>query len=199
LYDDSLILNNLGDVTLFVPTAFEDDRLGLMLKGYELVPNPALETMIAVYTLEVAHTILDENPEIVERWLEKIHKEYLEKMRCCEFEQDPVACFNVSLYEEFEKHFKSWQDGGIITLHLPGNRAISLSRKPLFSVQVVEKRQINRYTCEKCLAIFSGLDELEKHYEKEHATISPTEKAKRYEIKTESDIDEYYTHNPMWW
>ncbi|MEO9363211.1 MAG: hypothetical protein ABI348_04850 [Nitrososphaera sp.] len=93
-------------------TAFDDSRLGLVLKGYDLVPNAALETMIAVYTLEVAQTVLDEHPKIVDAWLEKVHKEYLEKMRSCEFEQDPVACFNVSLYEEFEKNFKSWQDGG---------------------------------------------------------------------------------------
>lgn len=180
-------------------TAFEDDRLGLVLKGYDLVPNAALETIIAVYTLEVAQTILAECPEIVDRWLERIHKEYLQKMRSCEFEQDPVACFNVSLYKEFEKHFKSWHDGGIITIHLPQNRAVSLSKRPLFSVMVGEKQQTGSHTCERCLAVFSGLDELERHYEKEHATTSSTEGVKRYTIKRESDIDEYYAQNPMWW
>ncbi|UVS67778.1 hypothetical protein [Nitrososphaera viennensis] len=180
-------------------TAFEDGRLGLVLKGYDLVPNAALETMIAVYTLEVAQTILDEHPKIVDIWLEKIHKEYLEKMRSCEFEQDPVACFNVSLYEEFEKHFKSWQDGGIIAIHLPRNRTIRLSKKPLFSVQMGGNPGVDRHVCEKCLAVFAGLDELEKHYQEEHAATAPTEKAKRYAIKTESDIDGYYAQNPMWW
>lgn len=169
------------------------------MKGYELVPNAALETTIAVYTLEVAQTILDEHPEIVERWLEKIHKEYLEKKRSCEFEQDPVACFNVSLYEEFERHFKSWQDGGIIALHLPRNRTINLSKKPLFSIRIGESQQISHHTCEKCLAVFSELDELEKHYEKEHAITTSAEKAKSITIKTESDIDEYYVQNPTWW
>ena len=97
----------------------------------------------------------------------RIHKEYLQKMRSCEFEQDPVACFNVSLYKKFEKHFKSWHDGGIITIHLPQNRVVSLSKRPLFSVMVSEKQQTGSHTCERCLAAFSGLDELERHYEKE--------------------------------
>ena len=192
-------LNNLDDVIYHVSTAFDDDRLGLVLKGYDLVPNAALETMIAVYTPEVAQTVLEEHPKIVDRWLEKIHKEYLEKRRSCEFEQDPVACFNVSLYEEFERHFKSWQDGGIIAIHLPRNRTVRLSKRPLFSVQVGGKQQVDRHTCEKCLAVFSGLDELEKHYEKEHAPTSPAEKTKRYAIKTESNVDGYYAQNPMWW
>lgn len=179
-------------------TAFEDDRLGLVLKGYDLVPNAALETMIAVYTPEVAQTVLEEHPEIVDRWLEKIHKEYLEKMRSCEFEQDPVACFNVSLYEEFEKHFKSWQDGGIIAIHLPRNRTVRFSKKPLFSIQIRENRGIEQHICDKCLAVFAGLNELERHYQQEHAT-SATGKAKGYTIKTESNVDEYYAQNPMWW
>lgn len=180
-------------------TAFEDDRLGFALKGYDIVPNAALETTIAVYTLEVAQTVLDEHPEIVERWLEKIHKEYLEKKRSCEFEQDPVACFNVSQYEEFEKHFKSWQDGGIIAIHLPRNRIVRVSKRPLFSVRVGEN-QSGRHVCEKCLTVFSSIDELEKHYEIEHAnTTSATEKGKSITIKTESDIDEYYVQNPTWW
>lgn len=182
-------------------TAFDDGRLGLVLKGYYLVPNAALETMIAVYTLEVAQNVLDEHPKIVDAWLERVHKEYLEKIRSCEFEQDPVACFNVSLYEEFEKNFKSWQDGGIIAIHLPRNMTISLSKKPLFSVQTDESLGGDRHVCEKCLAVFASLDELEKHYQEEHhpSSASPAEKAKKYAIKTESDIDGYYAQNPMWW
>lgn len=178
----------------------QNDRLGLVLKGYDIVPNAALETTIAVYTLEVAQTILDEHPEIVERWLEEIHKEYLEKKRSCEFEQDPVACFNVTQYEEFEKHFKSWQDGGIIAIHLPRKRILRVSKRPLFSVKVSENQQTGRHVCEKCLAAFSSIDDLEKHYEAEHGVdTTATEKDKGIIIKTESDIDEYYVHNPMWW
>ncbi|AIF84989.1 C2H2-type zinc finger [Candidatus Nitrososphaera evergladensis SR1] len=184
-----------------MPTAFDDDGLGLILKGYDLAPNAALETMIAIYTLDVAQTILDEHPEIVDKWLEKIHNEHLERIRSCEFEQDPVACFNVSSYDEFERHFQSWQDGGMIAIHLPKNRTVYLSKKPLFSVQVAEKPSIERHVCEKCLAVFGSIDELEKHYEKEHdaATPSPTERGKVYTIKTESDVDEYYSQNPIWW
>lgn len=182
----------------------EDDRLGLELKGYDLVPNAALETTIAIYTPEIVQTILREHPRIVERWLEKIHRDYIEKRRSCEFEQDPVACFNLSPYEEFERHFKSWQDGGIVTIHLPRNRTVRLSKKPLFSSSPLDENRssIDRHVCDICLAIFARLDELEKHYEQEHATTLPlphtAEKARKYTIKTESDIDEYYSQNPIW-
>ncbi|MEO9363210.1 MAG: hypothetical protein ABI348_04845 [Nitrososphaera sp.] len=77
---------------------------------------------------------------------------------------------------------------------------IRLSKKPLFSVvQVRESRDVDQYVCEKCLAVFAGLEELEKHYQQEHSTASPAEKDKVYAIKTESDIDGYYAQNPMWW
>jgi hypothetical protein len=195
----ALILNTLVNVMFSMSTAFADDRLGLILRSYDLVPNTALETLIAVYTPDVVQTILEEHPKIVDAWLEKVHDEYLKKMRSCQFEQDPIACFDVSLYEEFEKHYKSWQDGGIITICIPQNRTIRLSNKPWFSIHMVENRNSDRHVCEKCLASFAGIDELEKHYQVEHRATSPTEKVKIYAIKSDSDIDEYYAQNPMWW
>ncbi len=107
--------------------------LGLKLKGYGLVPNDALETKIAIYTPEIVQSILSEHPEILDRRLQNLHTEYISKKKLCDFENDPVACFTLSVYEEFEKHFKSWQDGGIIAITLPQDRAIRISKRPLIS------------------------------------------------------------------
>lgn len=114
--------------------AFEDKSLGLKLKGYILVPNDALQTKIAIYTPEIVQSILLEHPEIVDNWLQDLHFEYINQKKLCDFDSDPVACFTVSVYEEFEKHYKSWQDGGIIAIALPQRKVINISKKPLISI-----------------------------------------------------------------
>ena len=113
--------------------AFEDKSLGLKLKGYGLVPNDALETKIAIYTPEIVQSILSEHTQIIDGWLQSLHTEYISAKKLCDFENDPVACFTLSVYEEFEKHFKSWQDGGIIAINLPQGRVIRISKRPLIS------------------------------------------------------------------
>lgn len=143
--------------------AFEDALFGLKLKGYRIVPNDALETTIAVYTPEVAQSILSVHPEIVERWLQKLHAEYISKKKLCDFENDPVACFTLSAYEEFEKHLKSWEDGGLIAITLPRNRVIRVTKKPLFSVVSTPT-----YTCDSCLVTFGSVGGLVKHYKAKH-------------------------------
>lgn len=64
-----------------------------------------LHTKIAVYTPEIAQAILSEHPEIVDKWLEQLHRQCVDSKRSCEAEHDPTACFNTSLYEEFERHY----------------------------------------------------------------------------------------------
>ena len=143
--------------------AFEDALFGLKLKGYRIVPNDALETTIAVYTPEVAQSILSVHPEIVERWLQKLHAEYISKKKSCDFENDPVACFALSAYEEFEKHLKSWEDGGLIAITLPRNRVIRVTKKPLFSVV-----NTPTYICDSCHVTFGSVGGLVKHYKAKH-------------------------------
>lgn len=155
-------------------TAFEDGALGLKLKGYNLVPNDALETKIAIYTPEIVQSILSEHPELLDCWLQSLHTEYISKKKLCDFENDPVACFTLSVYEEFEKHFKSWQDGGIIAITLPQDRVIRISKRPLISVFTDSKDSY--LVCNKCLASFTNLDEFEKHCRQENA-IRPVSKS----------------------
>jgi hypothetical protein len=141
----------------------EDDSLSLKLKGYLIVPNDELENKFAVYTIRIAQDILSDNPEIVDKWLRKIHEEYMIKKRACDFENDPVSCFNLSTYEEFEKNFKSWEDGGMLAISLPGNRTIRVSKKPLFSVSKSPAE-----ICEECRMTFATVKELTKHYREKH-------------------------------
>ena len=111
-----------------------EKSLGLLLRGYELIPNSLLATSIAVYTPEVVEAILTQHPEIVDTWLQRLHREYIANKKTCDFENDPTACFNLGVYEEFEKNLKSWEEGGLIKIMLPGNKAIRISKRPIFSL-----------------------------------------------------------------
>lgn len=170
--------------------AFEDKLLGLKLMGYSLAPNGALETKIAVYTPEIVQSILSEHPEIVDRWLQILHSEYISKKKSCDFENDPVACFTLSAYEEFERHFKSWQDGGIIAITLPQDRVIRISKKPLISVAADSKASY--LVCNKCLESFTDIDEFEKHCRQE-SEVKPAEK------KNVAEKYDDVPPNPIWW
>ena len=112
----------------------KDESLALLLRGYDLIPNSLLVTKIAVYTPEIIESILTEHPEIVDRWLQKLHKEYIENKKICDFDNDPTACFNLGVYEEFERNLKSWEEGGLIKIILPGSKAIRISKQPIFTL-----------------------------------------------------------------
>lgn len=169
---------------------FEDDSLGLRLKGYALVPNEMLETKIAVYTPEIVQSILSEHPEIVDRWLQKLHREYVSMKKSCDFENDPVACFSLSVYEAFERHFKSWEDGGIISITLPQKRIIRVSKDPLVSIVTGSKTSF--LVCSKCMASFTDIDEFERHcrHEENETKVTIPKPQPRY--------DEV-PPNPIWW
>lgn len=176
--------------------AFEDESLGLVLKGYNLLPNSALETKVAVYTPEIVQVILSEHPEIVDKWLQKLHKEYIASRKSCDFENDPVACFNVTAYEEFEKHFKAWEDGGLIAISLSRDRAIRVRKTPLISI--APSKDANDYlVCDKCQAAFADLGEFEKHYRQEIDAVKSIEKKKQEKKKEDSYRD--IPPNPIWW
>lgn len=180
----------LDDVYSTLSDRLKDDDLGFVLKGYGLIPNPALQNLIGVYTPEVIQEILEENPEIVERWLRKLDREYHKEKEMCE-DNDSAACFNLPFYEEFERQFKSWQNGGMVTIRLPGKKSISLSRKPLFSVA----RKPLQHVCERCLASFEEISKLEEHYERVH---NPAKDNLRYVIE-KPDFPDKELQDPVWW
>ena len=50
----------------------QDKSLGLVLKGYNLIPNGSLATKIGIYTPMILETILQEHPEEIDKWLQKL-------------------------------------------------------------------------------------------------------------------------------
>lgn len=182
--------------------SFEDESLGLIVRGPRLIPNSALYTKIAVYTPEITQAILSEHPEIVGKWLERLHKQYVGLKRSCETEDDPTACFNISLYEEFERHYATWQDGGLIAIELLDGTAIGIrNNKYVLSSQAIGTSKLapdispkSSYTCTRCFAVFKNLDEFEKHL-KQEKDVKPTDRGK----KGERDESRKIPPNPIWW
>ena len=110
----------------------QDKSLGLVLKGYNLIPNGSLATKIGIYTPMILETILQEHPEEIDKWLQKLHRESIHQKKLCLFENDTAACFNIEIYEHFEKSFKSWEEGGLIRIMLTIDKPVWVSKKPLF-------------------------------------------------------------------
>ena len=152
-------------------SAFDDDALGLKLKGYSIVPNEFLETKIGIYTPEIVESILTEHPEVVDKWLGALHAEYISKKKQCDFENDPVACFTLSAYEIYDKSFKSWEDGGLIAITLPRGKVIRVSKRPLIRIAAA-----GNFVCKKCNATFTDLNEYEKHCRQEEELKVPAKK-----------------------
>lgn len=169
---------------------FDDESLGLELMGYSLAPNSMLETKIAIYTPEIVESILLAHPDIVDRWLQKLHREYIGKKKSCDFDNDPVACFTLSAYEEFEKHFKSWQDGGIMAITIPHGRVIRITKNPL--VSIMTESNASYLVCSNCKVSFTDIKEFEKHRRQE----SGPEIAK---LKVNESGYDKTVPNPIWW
>jgi hypothetical protein len=169
-------------------SAFEEDSLGLKLKGYAIVPNEFLETKIGIYTPEIVESILTEHPGIMDKWLNRLYTEYISKKKQCDFENDPVACFTLSAYEQYDKNFRSWDDGGLIAITLPRGRVIRVSKKPLITIAAGAGSMI----CSKCMSSFTDFAKFEKHCREEEENKVP---AKKKIVKSYENA----APNPIWW
>jgi hypothetical protein len=105
-----------------------DPSNGLVLKGYEIIPNKPLLYRIALYSADIVESILNANPEIVDLWLDKLQNEYLLMKKRCDLDQDPSACFNLGFYEEFKKNFLNYENGGSIEISITKNKSIWISK-----------------------------------------------------------------------
>jgi len=83
----------------------KDSSLGLIVNGYDLIPNKPLLYRIALYSADIVESILNSNPDILESWLRKLQEEYSTIKKRCDLDQDPSACYNLGFYEEFQKNF----------------------------------------------------------------------------------------------
>lgn len=190
-----------------VYTAFEDSTEGLAIRGYELVPNKALLAKISVYTPEIVEAVLSEHPEIVGTWLRQLHEKYVASKRSCELENDPIACFNLLPLKQFEEHFQSWQDDGIIRISLPEGRALRIknSRKNQEEETVGQTVPTNRaaanphFVCSTCSAAFSDSEQYSRHriheakMKKKNVLLQIAAEKKRTASK--QDVPP----NPIWW
>ena len=187
--------------------AVDDSSYGLDIRGYKLVPNDALSIKIAVYTPEIVETILSDHSEIVDTWLNKLHEKYLSLKKSCEFDSNPVACFNMLPLEQFETHFQLWQDGGIITISIEEGKVIRIRNEKrreekktpaTTSSLVTNETQNPRFTCSMCSSTFSDSEEYYRHRLREIEIIKNRQNqpdTAEMEFSREKDIPP----NPIWW
>src|SRR5918993_4949065 len=102
----------------------KDSSCGLVVNGYEIIPNKPLLYRIALYSADIVEAILKANPEIAELWLEKLQEEFAVMKKRCDLDQDPSACFNLGFYEEFEKNLANYENGGSIKISITKNKFI---------------------------------------------------------------------------
>jgi hypothetical protein len=105
-----------------------DPSNGLVLKGYDIIPNKPLLYRIALYSADIVESILNANPEIVKPWLEKLQYEYALMKKRCDLEQDPSACFNLGFYEEFKKNLLNYENGGSLKISVTKNKSIWINK-----------------------------------------------------------------------
>jgi hypothetical protein len=106
----------------------KDSSLGLIVNGYELIPNKPLLYRIGLYSADIVESILNSNPEILERWLKKLQDEYSILKKRCDLDQDPSACFNLGFYEEFEKNLVNYENGGSLKISVTKKKFIWVSK-----------------------------------------------------------------------
>jgi hypothetical protein len=106
----------------------KDSSLGLVVKGYELIPNKPLLYRIGLYSADIVESILNSHPEIVELWLQKLQEEYSILKKRCDLDQDPSACFDLGFYEEFKKNLANYENGGSIKISVTKKKFIWLRK-----------------------------------------------------------------------
>ena len=102
----------------------KDSSCGLVVHGYELIPNKPLLYRIALYSADIVESILNSNPDILELWLKKLQEEYSILKKRCDLDQDPSACFALSFYEEFEKNLTNFENGGSLKISVTKKKFI---------------------------------------------------------------------------
>jgi hypothetical protein len=138
--------------------------------------------------------------------LSKLHKKYLTLKKSCEFDRNPVACFNLPPLEQFETHFQLWQEGGIITISIEEGKVIRIVNEKreekkapsATSSLVTNEPQNQRFTCSMCSSTFSDSEEYYRHRVREIEIVknrqNQPDKAEMEFIR-EKDIPP----NPIWW
>ena len=109
----------------------EESNVGLEIRGSDLVPNDSLSILIGIYSPDMVAHVVEENPRIVDHWLQKLHKDFLSKKRHCEIDNDSFACFDLPAYESFERNYSGWTEGGCIKIMFDKNKPVWICKKPV--------------------------------------------------------------------
>lgn len=122
--------------------------IGLEIRNdIDLIPNKSLSTLIGMYSKDVVSNILEENPIIVDRWLAKLHDDFILKKDRCEIQKDSTACFDMKSYEYFERNYNGWLNGGCIKIMIDKNNPLWICRKPVkkeISLKISNQDSITR-------------------------------------------------------
>ncbi len=109
-----------------------DKNIGLEIKNdIDLIPNRYLSTLMGMYSTDIVSKILEENPGLVDKWLEKLHNDFIAKKNACEIQKHPASCFDMKGYEGFERNYSGWTNGGCIKIMINKNYSLWICRKPV--------------------------------------------------------------------
>lgn len=110
----------------------KDEKLGLLqLRNNDIIPNPELQMKISEFSEDIISSLLKENPDIIDNWLQKLHSEYIKSGENCNFEDDISACLHLGIYIIFERNFESWENGKSIKIMLSKDKPIWMSKNLL--------------------------------------------------------------------
>lgn len=116
----------------------KEDKLGLLQqRNGEIIPNPFLQMKFSKYAENVISSFLNENSDVVDLWLQKLHAEYTKNRDDCKFEDKITACFHLGIYEIFEMNFERWIKGKSIKIVIGKNKEISLRNNPIHTVKTI--------------------------------------------------------------
>lgn len=116
-------------IELLKDELLKDEKLGLLqLRNRDIIPNPELQMKISEFPEDIISSLLKENPDIVDNWLQKLHSEYIKSGENCNFEDDLSVCLHLGIYIIFERDFETWENGKSIKIMLSKDKAIWINK-----------------------------------------------------------------------
>ncbi len=112
--------------------SLSEKNVGLEIKNdIDLIPNRSLSTLMGMYSTDIVSKVLEENPGIVDKWLEKLHGDFISKKNACEIQNNQSSCFDMKSYEGFERNYNGWINGGCIKIMINKNNSLWICKKPV--------------------------------------------------------------------
>ena len=113
----------------------KDEKLGLLqLRNHDIIPNPELQMKISEFSEDIISSLLKQNPDIIDSWLQKLHSEYIKSGENCNFEDDLSACLHLGIYIIFERSFENWENGKPIKIMLSKDKSLWISKNLITNI-----------------------------------------------------------------